>query len=335
MLYFREIKRTNKALRVSRIQIENMSSDVQKIRAIDSHTAGEPTRVVVAGFPDLGTGTMIERLEIFRANYDYLRSAIVNEPRGHSAIVGALLCEPIDRTCVAGVIFFNNVGFLGMCGHGTIGLIKTLEFTGKIGVGLHKIETPVGIVEAESDAQGFVTITNVSSYRFAKNIEIEVENYGTISGDVAWGGNWFFLIEKHPLKLTLENLPELTHFTTKVREALHREKITGANNAEIDHIEIFAASEIADSRNFVLCPGIEYDRSPCGTGTSAKLVCLFEDGKIREGETWRQESIIGSIFEGKVKIVDGKIVPVIRGTAFITAESNLILDANDPFRFGI
>ena len=311
-----------------------MSLNIQKIRVVDSHTAGEPTRVVIGGFPDLGSGSMAERLENFRANYDGLRSAIVNEPRGHSAIVGALLCEPVDKNSAAGVIFFNNVGFLKMCGHGTIGLIKTLEFMGKIGIGVHLIETPVGTVEAKLDADGFVEITNVPSYRFAEAVEIEIENYGRISGDIAWGGNWFFLIEEHPFKIELVNLQQLTDFTMSVREELKKQNITGANNQEIDHIEIFAPSETADSRNFVLCPGIEYDRSPCGTGTSAKLACLYEDGKIKEGEIWRQESIIGSIFEGKVKIADGKIVPIIRGSAFITAENSLILDENDPFCYG-
>lgn len=312
-----------------------MSSIVPKLRVIDSHTAGEPTRVVIEKFPDLGNGTMAERLEIFRSNYDKLRNAIVNEPRGHSAIVGAILCEPFDKSNAAGAIFFNNVGFLGMCGHGTIGLIKTLEFMGKIGVGVHRIETPVGTVEAELDAEGFVTVTNVPSYRFAKNIEIETEDYGTISGDIAWGGNWFFLIENHSLKVEISNLKQLTHFTSIVRQTLSEQKITGANNQEIDHVEVFAPSATADSRNFVLCPGIEYDRSPCGTGTSAKLACLYEDGKLREGETWKQESIIGSCFEGKVKIVDGKIIPQIRGAAFIIAENDLIFDENDPFQFGI
>ena len=308
---------------------------MKKIHVIDSHTAGEPTRVVIAGFPDLAGLTIAERLEVFRQNYDSLRNAIVNEPRGHSAIVGALLCEPSDQTCDAGVIFFNNVGFLKMCGHGTIGLVKTLEFLDKISIGKTRIETPVGIVEAELDADGFVTITNVPSYRYAKDIEVKVENFGTVRGDIAWGGNWFFLIEEHPFELKLSNLQQLTDFTANVRNALEKNNITGANGQEIDHIEIFSKTENADSRNFVLCPGIEYDRSPCGTGTSAKLACLYEDGKLNEGEIWRQESIIGSTFEGKVKVVNGEIIPQIRGTAFVVAESELILDENDPFCFGI
>lgn len=312
-----------------------MSSNIQKIRIIDSHTGGEPTRTVIEGFPSLGFGTMAEKLEVFKNDFDNLRSAIVREPRGHDAIVGALLCESSDETCVAGVIFFNNVGYLKMCGHGTIGLVKTLEYLGKIDVGKHRIETPVGIVEAELDGEGFVTIENVPSYRYKKNVEIEVENYGKVCGDIAWGGNWFFLIEEHSFELKLENLEELTNFTYNVREALNANNITGENGQEIDHVEIFSEAENADSKNFVLCPGREYDRSPCGTGTSAKLACLYEDGKLKSGEIWKQESIIGSSFEGKVKIVDGKIISIIKGNAFITAESDLILDENDPFRYGI
>ena len=310
-------------------------SNAKKIGAIDSHTGGEPTRVVISGFPDLGSGTMAERLESFRRDHDKLRSAIVREPRGHDAVVGALLCEPVDSTAAAGVIFFNNVGYLGMCGHGTIGLIKTLEHTGRITAGTHKIETPVGTVEARLDADGTVTITNVASYRYAKNVRVEVEDCGTVTGDVAYGGNWFFLIGEHPLDLQLKNLEQLTDFSARVREALIRNNITGADGAEIDHIELFSPTATADSRNFVLCPGIEYDRSPCGTGTSAKLACLYADGKLAIGETWRQESIIGSVFEGKVNVVDGKIIPSIRGSAFVTAEIELILNPDDPFCFGI
>ncbi len=308
---------------------------MEKIRVIDSHTGGEPTRVVVKSFPDLGGGSLAKRLEVFRHDFDHLRSAIVKEPRGHDAIVGALLCAPTDDSCVAGVIFFNNVGYLHMCGHGTIGLVKTLEYLDKIGVGKHKIETTVGIVEAELDEEGLVTIENVPSYRYRKDVEIEVDGYGKVTGDIAWGGNWFFLIEQHSLNLQLTHLQELTRFTSSVRRTLAKTGVTGKNGQEIDHVELFSPSEGADSKNFVLCPGIEYDRSPCGTGTSAKLACLYEDGKLKEGEIWKQESIIGSSFEGSVKIVDGKIIPIIKGSAHITAEGELILSEKDPFRFGI
>jgi 4-hydroxyproline epimerase len=312
-----------------------MEYKIQKIKVIDSHTGGEPTRVVVEGFPDLGNGTIVEKLGVFRSRFDHLRTAIVKEPRGHDAIVGALLVEPSDKSCVVGVIFFNNVGYLNMCGHGTIGVIKTLFHLGKIGVGKHRIETNVGVVEAELVADGFVTIENVPSHRHKKDVGISIDGFGIVKGDIAWGGNWFFLVEDHGLEVKFENLRELTEFCAKIRTALIDNKITGENGQEIDHIELFSESEIADSKNFVLCPGIEYDRSPCGTGTSAKLACLFEDGKLKSGEIWRQESIIGSVFEGRVKIIDGKIIPLIKGSAFITAESTLIFDENDLFRFGI
>lgn len=310
-------------------------TDVRRIHAIDSHTGGEPTRVVTGGFPDLGTGTMAERMEVFRRDHDDLRSAIVCEPRGHDAIVGALLCEPVDAKSAAGVIFFNNVGYLGMCGHGTIGLIKTLEHMGRLSVGRHKLETVVGTVEAELNADGSVTITNVPSYRYKKQVEVEVPQYGTVVGDIAWGGNWFFLLGEHDLTIELANLESLTDFTVAVRNALESNNITGQNGGHIDHIELFSTSLTADSRNFVLCPGLEYDRSPCGTGTSAKLACLYADGKLKEGETWRQESLIGSVFEGQVKLDGESLIPVIRGTASVTAELELILDSGDPYRFGI
>ena len=310
-------------------------STQQRIKAIDSHTGGEPTRVVISGFPDLGNGPMDERLECFRRSYDELRAAIVREPRGHDAIVGALLCEPVDDASTAGVIFFNNVGYLGMCGHGTIGLVRTLEHLGKITPGKHIIETPVGKVEAELEADGYVTITNVPSYRYAKDVTVEVDGSGAVTGDIAWGGNWFFLIGEHPMNLEIEHLVQLTEYSARIRSALSANNITGEDGAEIDHIELFSSTPNADSRNFVLCPGIEYDRSPCGTGTSAKLACLYADGKLKEGQVWRQESITGTVFEGWIRIEDEKIIPIIRGSAYVTAETDLILGAQDPLRFGI
>jgi len=308
---------------------------IQRIKAIDSHTGGEPTRVVISGFPDLGNGPIEERLDRFRRDYDNLRSAIVREPRGHDAMVGALLCKPVNSTNAAGVIFFNNVGYLGMCGHGTIGLVRTLEHMGKIGPGKHTIETPVGTIEAELEADGFVSITNVPSHRFAKDVSIDVEGIGTVKGDIAWGGNWFFLIGDRSIDVALKNLDQLTDFSARVRGALTANNITGTDGAEIDHIEVFSSTPNADSRNFVLCPGIEYDRSPCGTGTSAKLACLYADGKIKEGDVWRQESITGTIFEGRIRLDGEKIIPIIRGSAYVTAETDIILDPQDPLRFGI
>ena len=252
-------------------------------------------------------------------------------------MVGALLCDPVDRECAAGVIFFNNVGYLGMCGHGTIGLVATLAYMRRIAPGEHKIETPVGVVSAILHENGEVTVNNVASYRKAANVSVSVPGYGEIHGDVAWGGNWFFMVRDHEVKLELENIDELTAFTWAIRTALRKNGITGDQGEEIDHVELFAPSGIpgVDSKNFVLCPGKAYDRSPCGTGTSAKLACLYADGKINQGQTWKQESIIGSIFEGSVKVREGKVYPSIRGAAFVNAEAELVFNPNDPLCMGI
>ncbi|HKU26727.1 MAG TPA: proline racemase family protein [Candidatus Sulfotelmatobacter sp.] len=311
--------------------------EVRKVRVIDSHTGGEPTRLVVAGGPDLGRGPLSERLARFRREHDEFRSAVVNEPRGSDVVVGGLLCEPCDSACAAGVIFFNNVGYLGMCGHGTIGLIASLAHMGEIGPGEHRIETPVGIVTAVLHESGEVTVNNVASYRKAAGVAVEVPGFGIVRGDVAWGGNWFFLVEEHGFELTLKNIEPLTDFTWAVRCALNAARITGDDGHEIDHIELFGPSRLpaVNSKNFVLCPGKAYDRSPCGTGTSAKLACLYESGKLREGEVWRQGSIVGSVFEGKVAVRDGRIYPSITGSAFVNSEAELILDPRDPFCNGI
>jgi len=252
-------------------------------------------------------------------------------------MVGALLCDPVDSACAAGVIFFNNVGYLGMCGHGTIGLVSTLSFMKRIHPGEHRIETPVGTVTAVLHPNGEVTVNNVASYRLTANVEVEVPHYGTVHGDVAWGGNWFFLVRDHGMELSLNHIENLTDFTWAIRQALQRQGITGAGNQEIDHIELFGPSRLpsVDSKNFVLCPGKAYDRSPCGTGTSAKLACLYADGKIREGQVWKQESIVGSVFEGRVTVREGKVYPSIKGTAFVNADAELVLDPADPFCMGI
>jgi 4-hydroxyproline epimerase len=310
---------------------------IRRIRVIDSHTGGEPTRVVISGGPDLGNDALANRLERFRSEHDDFRCAVVNEPRGSDAVVGALLCEPVDGSCATGVIFFNSVGYLGMCGHGTIGIVATLAYLNRIGPGTHRIETPVGVVVARLDDNGEVEVANVPSYRLAANVMVEVPGFGPVTGDVAWGGNWFFLVNDHGQEIEFENLEKLMEFTLRVRDALARAGITGLGGHEIDHVELFTRSRLAgvDSKNFVLCPGKTYDRSPCGTGTSAKLACLVADGKLKEGQTWRQESIVGSVFEGSVSVIDGVVHPKIKGSAFITAESDFIIDARDPFSMGI
>ncbi|MDT8991275.1 proline racemase family protein [Curvibacter sp. APW13] len=338
---------------------------MQSIHVIDSHTGGEPTRVVTGGFPDLGSGSMRERLERLRAHHDDWRAASMLEPRGNDVLVGALLCTPVNPAAAAGVIFFNNTGYLGMCGHGTIGLVATLAYMGRIGAGEHLIETPVGDVRATLHDDRTVSVRNVPAYRHARAVPLRLDDGSTITGDIAWGGNWFFLVAEHGQRVAPDNIAALTHYTTRIRQALAAQGITGANGAEIDHIELFAEDEsgfaagppqgeraplggsAADaaasvgarchSRNFVLCPGMAYDRSPCGTGTSAKLACLAADATLAPGAVWRQASVIGSVFEGSYTLADtpGHIIPTIRGQAWISAEATLLLDPTDPYRWGI
>ncbi|SED10339.1 4-hydroxyproline epimerase [Pseudomonas saponiphila] len=308
---------------------------MKKITVIDSHTAGEPTRLVIDGFPDLGRGSMAERLQTLRSDHDQWRRACVLEPRGSDVLVGALLCAPQASDACAGVIFFNNSGYLGMCGHGTIGLVRSLYHLGRIDCGVHRIETPVGTVQATLHEDLSVSVRNVPAYRYRRQVALQVPGHGTLHGDIAWGGNWFFLISDHGQRLALDNVEALTHYTWSVRAALEAAGITGAGGEIIDHIELFADDPEADSRNFVLCPGKAYDRSPCGTGTSAKLACLAADGKLAPGQTWRQASVIGSQFSAHYELAGERIIPTLRGSAHISAEATLLLDARDPFAWGI
>jgi len=306
------------------------------IHVIDSHTEGEPTRVVVSGGPDLGQGPISERLERFRGRFDHFRSGIVGEPRGSEVVVGALLLGPVQADSSTAVIFFNDVGYLGMCGHGTIGVVRTLQHLGRLSPGDVRLDTPVGTVSAHLDADGAVTITNVPARRAAADVEVSVPGVGTVRGDVAWGGNWFYLCEYDDLPLTAEHIPELTRLTTMIRDALRAAGITGDDGGDIDHIELFGppTKAGASGRNFVLCPGAAYDRSPCGTGTSAKLAVLHARGALAIGERWVQESITGSTFTGWLEEREGQLVPRIRGHAFITGEAMLRFDPADPFKYG-
>jgi 4-hydroxyproline epimerase len=308
---------------------------MHRIHVIDSHTGGEPTRVVVSGGPELGTGPLAERAARFRATFDRHRSAMVNEPRGSDVVVGALLVEPHAPDCSAGVIFFNNVGNLGMCGHGTIGLVVTLAHLGRIAPGAHRIDTPVGVVTATLHGDGTVTVANVASHRTAKAARFDVPGVGVVTGDVAWGGNWFFLAELPGEDLSVGNVERLTDVSWRIRGA-----VNAGGFPDVDHVELFGPPRTpgARSRNFVLCPGKAFDRSPCGTGTSAKLACLAADGKLAEGEAWVQESIIGSTFSGRFRWLDraaGTVVPEVTGSAFVNAETVQLLDERDPFCWGI
>lgn len=300
------------------------------MRVIDSHTAGQPTRVIVEGAPDLGTGTLAERAERLEKNFDRFRSATVSEPRGFEGLVGALLCAPADPANTAGVIFFDNTGYLAMSGHAMIGFVATLEYLGRIkGISAHRIETLAGVVNTEIHPSGEISIQNVASFRHEKNVQVN-----GVTGDVAWGGHWFFLTD---YDLGIGNIPRLTEVARSIRENLVREGITGPNGTAIKSVAMFgpATRRGVNSRNFVLRAGRTYGRSPCGTATSAKLACLFEDGAITEGQPWRQESIVGTVFDGSVEVINGAIRPTIRSNAYITAESMLIVDERDPFCWGI
>ena len=311
---------------------------MQRIKVVDSHTAGEPTRVVVEGGPALGTGSLADRRQRLAQHFDDFRSAVVNEPRGSDVLVGALLLPPDDPGCATGVIFFNNVGTLGMCGHGAIGVVATLRHLGRLPPGELRLDTPVGAVSAEALLDGSVAIANVASRRHRRQVSVEVPGLGRVSGDVAWGGNWFFIADFTWLPLEFSRIAALTAAATAIRDALGAAGITGADGAAIDHIELCAASPAvgADGRNFVLCPGGAYDRSPCGTGTSAKLACLAAEGLLAEGHTWVQESIIGTRFEGSYRRGDkDTVLPRIRGRAWVTAEATLLIAPDDPFGHGV
>ena len=309
------------------------------MRVIDSHTGGQPTRMIVSGGPDLGRGPLSERLQIFADKFDKFRTMSVCEPKCSDSMVGALLCEPVDPECSAGVIFFNTAGYLGMCGHGTIGVAASLAYLGRLKPGKHKIETPVGAVNIALLGENEVQFENVESFRLKANLAVEVEGVGDVTGSVAWGGNWFFLADKSPCSVTRENIPILTDAAWRIRRALAAQGITGETGAEIDHIEFFEelSDSDANSRNFVLCPGGAYDRSPCGTGTSAKLACLAADGKLAPGETWVQESIIGSRFRGSYQHAASanKVIPTLAGHAHVYADAKLVFQDTDPFRWGI
>jgi proline racemase len=311
------------------------------IRVIDSHTGGEPTRIVIEGGPDLGGGDMASRRALLRERFDWLRTSLCTEPRGSTWMIGAVLEKPVSPEAACGIIYFNNIGYLGMCGHGTIGLITTLAYLGRIKPGAHRIETPVGDVVVHLAANGAASFDNVRSFRRHKDLAVDVPGIGRVVGDVAWGGNWFYIV-KTPRKLLLADVAELTDYTLRIRAALEANGITGDNGAWIDHVELAGPPSDpakADIKNFVLCPGGEYDRSPCGTGTSAKLACLAADGKLAPNTgVWRQESIVGSIFEGRYRPADhpeGGVIPTVTGSAWVNGDLHLVIDPNDPFRFGI
>lgn len=325
-----------------------MAATLYNFKIIDSHTGGEPTRMVYEGFPELIGDTIQDKLNHFKQNFDHLRQSIILEPRGNDVLVGALLFPATNPKATASVIFFNNAGYLGMCGHGTIGVIVSLAYQQKITAGTHWLETPVGLVQAVLHEDGSCSVQNVPSYRYKKQVAVNVPKLGLIHGDIAWGGNWFFLVSDHGQDIQADNVKQLTQVTMQIKQALVTANITGENGCEIDHIELFADSkdDRINSKNFVLCPGAAYDRSPCGTGTSAKIACLAADNKLAPGQLWRQQGVVGSVFTGSYQLANSAhhtdnhyseptIIPTICGHAYVCAETTLIVQEDDPFKWGI
>jgi 4-hydroxyproline epimerase len=307
------------------------------IDIVDSHTGGEPTRVVLSGWPEPLGKTMEERARYVVEHQDHLRRGVVCEPRGHDAMVGALITAPIRKEALAGVIFFNDVGVLGMCGHALIGTVETLRFLGRIQGDSVELDTPAGAVSAIIDSDQQIVIQNVPSRLHQEHVEIEVPGIGSVIGDIAYGGNWFFLVNSPSFNLELRELDALMQSSKAIRKALLDQGLTGTDDAVIDHIEFFGPPKdpTADSRNFVLCPGNAYDRAPCGTGTSAKIATLHAKGQIETDQVWRQESITGSIYEASLRLIDGQLFPFIRSRAHITSKSSLLFKEADPLRGGL
>jgi 4-hydroxyproline epimerase len=311
------------------------------ICVVDSHTIGEPTRLVlddafVAGL-DLGTGSVFSRREVFRSRYDDVRRALVTDPRGVEAMVGVILVPPADPTCDLGAFYFNRVGYLDMCGHATIGLAVSLGHTGRITPGPFRMETPAGVVGVEWHGGSDASFQSVTPRRIHRGLSIRCPDGSIVTGDVATSGLWFFICRDHGLPVVPEAIPQLLERSWAIRRSLGAAGVTGDTGEVIDHIVLMGPplDPANSARNFVLCPDGAFDRSPCGTATSALVGCLHEDVQLAEGAVWRQESILGGLYEASVRTQAGVLVPTVRGRAWITAEATLQFSADDPYRAGL
>ena len=312
-----------------------------QLRVIDSHTIGEPTRVVIdesfSDGLDLGAGTVRERRDRFRERYDHVRRALVGDPRGAVAMVGVILVPPADPTCRFGAFYVNRVGYLDMCGHATIGLAVTLGSLGRIEPGSFRLKTPAGMVGVTWHGGGEASFAGVPPRRIHKGLRISCDDGSDGSGDVATSGLWFSICRDHGLPVEPAAIPALTARAWSIRRALEARGITGDGGETIDHVMLLGPPAEAghDGRAFVLCPDGAFDRSPCGTGTSALVGCLFEDGMLEEGRTWRQESVLGGVYEASVRREGSMLIPTVRGRAWIAAETTLYFAADDPYRTGL
>lgn len=323
---------------------------MQHVNIIDTHTGGEPTRTTFHELPLHVGQTVADRLAYLKGDGDWIRRALLLEPRGCESMVGALVGPPSNPDHTASLIFFNNTGYLGMCGHGLIGVVETMRYRDRLRPGLHLFETPAGLVRVKLHDDARVSFENVPSFRSAESVVVNLDPNvspgfpSVVTGDVAYGGNWFFLVPVQ--ELSLAHAGALTKWCIEIRDALRRAGVCGADGADIDHIELCVPlpnddltdedrpAQVRVGRNFVLCPGDHFDRSPCGTGTSAKLACLAANDDLRAGETWIQESIIGSRFEASYQWSDGSVVATVMGRAYVTSDAMCLMDPDDPYRLG-
>lgn len=325
-----------------------------QIKVIDSHTMGEPTRIIYDGFPKLKGNTMMEKKNDLMEHYDFLRTALMLEPRGHRDMFGALLTEPVHEEAHFGVIFLESNGCLNMCGHGSIGAAAMIVETGMVEVkepytevvldapsGI--IRTKVHVVEGKAVE---VSILNVPAFLYQQNQEIDVPGWGKIPFDISFGGSFFALVdtEKIGLSLEIENVNRITELGMALLDRMKEEvevKHPYLDITTVDLVEFYGPSKNteANMKNCVIFGNAQVDRSPCGTGTSAKIATLYTKGELKIGQEFVYESITGSLFRGEVtKEVEvggyKAVIPQITGSAYITGINQYIIDEKDPLAYG-
>lgn len=325
------------------------------INVVDSHTMGEPTRIVVGGIPKLPGKTMAEKKQYLIDNLDHIRTGIMLEPRGHNDMFGSIITQPCDETADFGIIFMDGGGYLNMCGHGSIGAITVAIETGMVQavepVTHVKMDTPAGIVTAEAKVKDGkvleVSFVNVPAFLYKKDLEVELPEIGTVKFDISFGGSFFALIHANQFGLTVEpkNASKLTEIALELRDVIN-EKIE-MQHPTLGHITTCDLVEIYDNpshpeatyKNVVIFGQGQVDRSPCGTGTSAKLATLYSKGELKENELFVYESILGTMFKGRVVGTDKvgefeAVIPEVTGAAYITGMNNLMFDPMDPLKDG-
>jgi len=325
------------------------------IHAIDSHTMGEPTRVVVGGVPNIPGKTLPEKKAYLEKNMDYLRKAIMHEPRGHNDMFGSILVQPVSDEADIGIIFMDGGGYLNMCGHGTIGASTIAVETGMVPkvepYTELTLEAPAGLVKVRATVENGkvkeITFRNVPAFLYKQDVKINVPEIGEITLDISFGGSFFAIVDAKQLgvKIVPENATKLKDIGLKIRDIVNKE--IEIQHPTLEHIKTVDLVEIYDEptnpeatlKNVVIFGEGQVDRSPCGTGTSAKLATLYAKGKIKEGELFVYESIIGTMFKGRVvgttKVGDfDAVIPEITGSAYITGFNTFVIDEDDPMKYG-